>query len=281
MSSQPLPEIFSSITMWEGLAQFMFGWIVVALIQAAAWIHQEKSKNATIVDIVWVVSIMILAIIFSFQAIFAAPTQRVLVIVLPLVWGFRLAAHLYVNRVHGHKPEDSRYAELRQKWGPDASFNFFIFYQAQALISAMMATPFIAMLSKESAHSAMLIAGILIWATGIVGETLADHQLQKFKQTSSDKLKTCRTGLWKYSRHPNYFFEWITWCSYVLMAASLQRSLAALIAPMFLLLLIYKVTGIPPSEAASLKKHGEDYRDYQKNTPAFFPKIFSRTKTKN
>jgi steroid 5-alpha reductase family enzyme len=256
----------------------MFGWVVVALIQAGAWIHQEKSKNATLVDIVWVASIMLLAVIFSFQAIFATQTQRVLVMVLPLLWGFRLGAHLYVNRVHGHKAEDSRYAELRQKWGPDASFNFFILYQAQALISAIMATSFLAMLSKESAPSGLLIVGILIWAAGVVGETLADHQLQEFKRTSSDKLKTCRTGLWKYSRHPNYFFEWITWCSYLLMTASWPRALTALIAPMFLLLLIYKVTGIPPSEAQSLKKRGEDYRDYQKTTPAFFPKVFTRTK---
>ena len=107
--------------------------------------------------------------------------------------------------------------------------------------------------------------------SAIVGETVADRQLANWRKDPNNKGRTCRSGLWRYSRHPNYFCEWLMWCAYAALAWPGPLGPVALGAPALLLFLVLKVTGIPPTEARALASRGADYRRYQRTTSAFVP----------
>jgi steroid 5-alpha reductase family enzyme len=117
----------------------------------------------------------------------------------------------------------------------------------------------------------LVVLGVALWFAGIGGVTLADAQLARFKRSGDSHGRTCREGLWRYSRHPNYFFEWVHWCSYVPLAAASPWWWAPILVAAALLYFVLFVTGIPPTEAQSVASRGEDYRDYQRTTSAFVP----------
>jgi steroid 5-alpha reductase family enzyme len=114
-------------------------------------------------------------------------------------------------------------------------------------------------------------AALFIGALAVVGESIADGQLARFRADPANRGRTCREGLWRYSRHPNYFFEWIHWWAYVPLAASSAWWPATLAGPALMLFFILYVTGIPPTEERALLSRGDDYREYQRTTSAFFP----------
>jgi steroid 5-alpha reductase family enzyme len=117
-----------------------------------------------------------------------------------------------------------------------------------------------------------------LWALAVAGESLADAQLRAFKSDPAHKGQVCRAGLWAYSRHPNYFCEWLIWCAYALLAISAPYGWLGLLSPAIILFLLVKVTGIPPTEKQSLRSRGPAYARYQNEVSAFFP-WFPRSKT--
>lgn len=114
--------------------------------------------------------------------------------------------------------------------------------------------------------------GTLLGLLAIAGEGLADRQLNRFKSDPANKGKTCRQGLWYYSRHPNYFFEWLHWISYPLIAMGASFGGWLWLLPLAMFLFLWFVTGIPYTERQAIKTRGDDYRDYQRTTSAFFPR---------
>ena len=114
-------------------------------------------------------------------------------------------------------------------------------------------------------------AGAALWIVAASLERVADRQLQRFKADPANKGRTLRTGLWRYSRHPNYFFQWLTWVAYALVALEAPYGWIGLIAPAIMLYLILFVTGVPAAEESSLRSRGEEYRRYQRETSAFVP----------
>ncbi len=197
--------------------------------------------------------------------------RRVEVAVLGGFWGMRLAWHLLTDRVIGAE-EDGRYQELRAQWGPRFSRNLFWFFQAQGVLVVLLSVPFLLAASDGAPWPGVLdVAAAAIWLTGIVGEAIADEQLKRFKRRGDSKGKTCREGLWRYSRHPNYFFEWLMWVAFGVLALGAPWGWVGLLAPALMLVLILKVTGIPPTEARAIKSRGDDYRRYQDETSAFVP----------
>jgi steroid 5-alpha reductase family enzyme len=112
---------------------------------------------------------------------------------------------------------------------------------------------------------------VLIWCVSVGNTVLADRQLARFKRRPESRGKTCREGWWRYSRHPNYFFEWLHWWSYVALAVGANYWWLTLLSPSVMLYILLKVTGIPPTEAQALASRGEDYRQYQRTTSAFVP----------
>lgn len=246
------------------------GWLVLAIIMAVLWVVQLWREEADIVDAGWSAGIGLLAIYYalSLQGYFA---RRMLVAALVVSWSYRLASYLIRTRVLV-PGEDGRYVALRAKWGHNTQRNFFIFFQAQAVLALIFSIPFLVIMRNPAPHfSIWEMLAMFIWIGSILGESLADHQLSRFRSNPNNKGKTCREGLWAYSRHPNYFFEWLHWWTYVLMAVGVSYGWLTLLGPALMLYLFLKVTGIPPTEARALQSRGDDYRAYQRTTSAFFP----------
>ncbi len=241
-----------------------------AIVMLALWMLQLRTRDAGVVDVAW-------SACLGAAAIFAAitgtgdPSRRLLIGAIGGIWGIRLALHLLFDRVL-KGPEDGRYQMMREKFGPRTNAVFIAFFEAQALLVVILCVPFLlASADTRPGPTPFDIAGGTLWLIGIIGESIADRQLAKFKKNPGSAGKVCNVGLWRYSRHPNYFFEWLMWCAYALVALPGAHGWIALSAPALMLLFILKLTGIPPTEARALRSRPDAYRRYQQTTSAFIP----------
>jgi steroid 5-alpha reductase family enzyme len=246
------------------------GWLVMAAVMAVLWWVQRARRDAGVVDVGWAAGLGLLAVLYAVLES-GGPQRRLLVAAMAGAWSVRLALYILVNRVIG-KPEDGRYRALRAKWGNDAQSRFFVFFQLQALADVIFSIPFlVAMTNPRSGLGAWDLAGVLVWVVAVGGEALADRQLADFRADPANRGRTCRVGLWRASRHPNYFFEWLHWWAYVLVAVGSPCWALTLVGPALMLFFLFKVTGIPATEAQALTSRGDDYRDYQRTTSVFVP----------
>jgi steroid 5-alpha reductase family enzyme len=143
---------------------------------------------------------------------------------------------------------------------------------AQAAFVAIFSLPFLVAASNHATQgNGWLVAAVLVWALSLGGESLADRQLAAFRADPANRGHACRAGLWRYSRHPNYFFEWLHWFAYLLLGAGSPWWWLALAGPLLMGVSLVWFTGIPYVEAQSLRSRGEDYRRYQQETSMFFP----------
>jgi steroid 5-alpha reductase family enzyme len=248
----------------------LLGWVAVAAVMVVLWVVQRVRRDAGVVDVGWAAGLGALAVLY---AVFAPgdPLRRLLVAAMAGTWSLRLAWYILVNRVLG-KPEDGRYQTLRLKWGNRAQSRFFVFFQLQALVDVIFSLPYlVAMTNPAPGLGTWDLAGVLVWVVAVAGETVADRQLAAFRADPANRGTTCRVGLWRTSRHPNYFFEWLHWWAYVLLAVGSPWWALTLVGPALMLFFLFKVTGIPATEAQALASRGEDYRDYQRTTSVFVP----------
>lgn len=248
----------------------LLGWAGVATFMTALWVWHLRLRNAGVVDVGWAASVGGLGL---FYGVFAEGdvTRRAVIGGMMTLWGARLAWYLLHDRVLG-RPEDGRYAELRSRRSPAAAGNFFPFFQAQAFIAVLLSYPaWISAINRAPGLAAIEITAIALWTVALIGEAIADAQLERFKAQPSNRGRTCRIGLWRYSRHPNYFFEWLIWVAYALFALASPYGWIAIACPLVMLYLLFRVTGIPATEAQALRTRGEDYRQYQAATSAFVP----------
>ncbi len=252
---------------WTLLA---WGGLGASLVMMALWLVQRRSGDAGIADVGWVLGVGALALVYAWEGQGYGP-RRLLVAALGGAWALRLALYLLRDRVLRGE-EDGRYQMLRQNWGARAQFNFFWFFQAQAFFIVAFSLPFFVVAQRTDVGlDGWDWAGAALWLLALVGEVLADRQLERFRTDPDNSGRTCRAGLWAYSRHPNYFFEWLHWWAYVLFAAPAPHGWVTLSAPLFLLYLLFYVTGIPYTEKRALASRGDDYRRYQRTTSAFIP----------
>ncbi len=242
-----------------------------ALAMLAGWTWQRRSRNAGVVDVLWAACMALAALYCAWRGDGAA-LPRVLTAAMGGLWGARLAWHLGV-RVFGDAHEDGRYRALREHWHGDQR-RFLLFFLGQALVVVLFAVPLSIAAHNPLPHwSVWTTLALATWLLAVGGESLADRQLAAFRADPANKGKTCRRGLWRYSRHPNYFFEFVHWFAYVFLAvggAALWVGVAAL-GPLLMFAFLYRVTGIPYTEQQALRSRGQDYADYQRSTSAFFP----------
>jgi len=253
-----------------------FGTLLVFLIMTALWLLGIRNRNFSYVDIGWSGNFALLALLY---AAFAPgwEMRKWIIAAMYALWSVRLAAHL-AKRIVG-EPEEGRYVELRQRWATNLNAKFFGFFQLQALLNVILAMPLlIASLNPKPSLHVLEAAGVAIWLIGLTGESIADGQLAAFKRDASNHGRVCDVGLWRYSRHPNYFFEWTIWIGYAAFALASPWGWLALAMPALMLHFLINVTGVKATEEQALRSKGESYRDYQRRTSMFVPLPASRKK---
>jgi steroid 5-alpha reductase family enzyme len=248
----------------------------LSLTMALAWMIQQRSGNSGWVDVCWSLSVGTVAAVAAIWPL--GPNsphwRQAAVAILALAWSLRLGLHI-AGRART-SADDPRYRDLVQQWGRDAPWRMFLFLQSQAAVGAVLAVS-IALAAHNPNPGLRLqdIVGLCILLVAIAGEAIADRQLRAFKADPRNRGKICDVGLWSLSRHPNYFFEWLTWVAYPVIAIEFAGhnpyGWLALAAPACMYWVLVHVSGIPPLEQHMLRSRGDAFRTYQLRTRAFFP----------
>ncbi|MES2761727.1 MAG: DUF1295 domain-containing protein [Bacteroidota bacterium] len=246
----------------------LLSWGIVSFIMALVFLWGLKLKNNGIVDVFWAFNFLVIAVVIWFLAD-GLEQRKNIVCGLAALWALRLTTYLAI-RVGGHiKEEEGRYKQLRLEWNDT---KFFFFFQMQALSNVFLCIPFFVIALNKSEHISVLeYIGAVLWLLCIIGEGLSDWQLHHFKKDPANKGKVCQYGFWNYSRHPNYFFQFMIWVSVLIFAIPSPYGWLAILCPLSIGYLIFKVTGIPMTEEQAIRSKGEAYKEYQRTTSAFVP----------
>jgi steroid 5-alpha reductase family enzyme len=249
----------------------LWAWMVTIPMMVGLWsAYRWYLRNAALADVGFCVGLGLVSMGLGVMT-GGDVSHRVVVAAMGTGYAFRLGGHIFHTRILD-ATEDPRYQLLREKLGSRAEWWIFGYFIAQALAIAVFSVPLLVLMANpHDAWSVWELAGIVIWIVGVAGEAIADRQLNYFRQQSYNKGKTCREGLWRYSRHPNYFFEGVHWCAYVMMGIGLTNSWLTLVGPVLMIWALLKVSGIPLAEAQALASRGDEYREYQRTTNAFIP----------
>ncbi|CAJ0790152.1 hypothetical protein LMG7141_02332 [Ralstonia condita] len=242
--------------------------LLLVAVFSAVWAWQLPTQNAGMIDPVWAFSLGVVALLYAWLGT-GSIHARVLVGLGGALWGWRLGWHLW--RRNAGKPEDARYRKLREEWGAAAPRNMFGFFQMQAVVSMLLSVAFAVPSYRPDAPGiGFVAAAVALWLISVVGEAVADRQLRTFVSDPANRGKTCRAGLWRYSRHPNYFFECVHWLAYVPLAVGAPWAWLTLLPPLLMAWLLVKVSGIPMLEAHMRATRG-DYAEYARTTSVLIP----------
>jgi len=249
----------------------------LSIIMAMAWAARRQTGNSGWVDVFWTFGLGIVALVSALVVLPGVDgwTWRQFVVAgLIALWSLRLGGHIAQRNLA--IADDPRYAALTNEWRAQASSRMFWLLQKQALVTIPLAlSVFLAAQNPAAEFRLQDLLAIVVALIAIAGEGFADRQLQQFKSRSAATNGVCDYGLWRWSRHPNYFFEWLGWLVYPLFAIDLSGAYPwgwlALVGPVCMYWLLRYVSGIPPLEKHLLQSRGAAYRAYQARTSAFFP----------
>ncbi len=246
------------------------GYLASVVLMTGLWVIEGRARNASIADAGWCLGLIGLVCWYAVQAT-GDVSRKSLVVLLVLLYAGRLGFYVLTNRIIGRE-EDGRYRRLRERWGTSAGVKMFGYFQVQAVAVALFSLPFLVVIRNPVPPFDITESiGLLIWTAAIFWETRADRQLAEFRADPKNHHRVCREGFWRYSRHPNYFFEWLHWWAYVVMAIGTPDWLLTWIGPIGMGIALIKITGIPWAEEQALETRGDAYRRYQKTTNAFMP----------
>ena len=246
--------------LYSALAIFLYMIIVFTIAQI--------KKDNSIVDSAWGPGFILVSVLTLFiNQNFMFP--QILVCVLVVLWGTRLALHITVRK--RGRGEDFRYAQWRRDWGKWFFLrSLFQIFMLQGFILLVIAYPIILINHSSTGGIKVLdIIGVLLWLIGFFFEATGDYQLLKFKRRPENKGKIITQGLWKYTRHPNYFGETLIWWGFFLIALSVRNGWTAIISPLLITFLLLRVSGVTMLE----KKYAgnKDFEDYAKRASPFIP----------
>lgn len=242
--------------------------VAILVYMTVFFLLATLKKDSSIVDIGWGLGFVLVA----FLTLFVSKNfyaKQIIVSLLVLLWGVRLALHVY-SRNKG-KDEDWRYKKWREDWGSRYLIRAFLqIFMLQGFFMLVISSSFIYINSSDlKTFNILDYLGIIIWVIGFFFEAVGDWQLSKFKSDQKNKGKIMTSGLWKYTRHPNYFGEVTIWWGIFLLALSIPGSWITILSPLTITFLLLKVSGIPLLE----KKYegNKEFKEYKKRTNAFFP----------
>lgn len=243
--------------------------LLVGGMMTMLWVIYVYTKNAGIVDIGWALGFVLTALAFMILGD-GSPLRKFFMFTLISLWALRLAWYLYSR--FSIRQEDPRYKEIRGKWSGAVDLKVLLLFLFQAVLLVFVAFPFAFVFNNPDPHLHPIeLIGAVIWASALAGESLSDYQLHVFKMNPANRGKVCQDGFWFYSRHPNYFFEWLIWVAYFVIALGSPNGWIAIISPLIMLYCLLRLSGIPTTEAQAIRTKGELYREYQRTTNAFFP----------
>ncbi len=251
----------------------MITWLLIGLLFmfvafAVVWAIGVKIRNYSFLDVIWSYGVAILAPIYAA----AGPgnlERKLAFTLLGAAWSLRLGTYIFLRVLRHHPAEDARYERLRQRWkGPGM---FLVFHELQALIVAIFSLPFLLAAWQPKPLRVPGFIGLGIVVVALAGEALADRQMHRFKSGPANTGRVCVLGLWRYSRHPNYFFEFMVWVGFALASLDTLLGWITVLCPLLMYYFLTNVTGIPLTEEYSFKSKGDAYREYQRTTSAFFP----------
>jgi steroid 5-alpha reductase family enzyme len=243
---------------------------------AGAWLMAVRTGRSGWIDAIWSFATGGFGAAAALVPLAATEisARQLLVALLALVWSLRLGIHIVGRTVRGG--DDPRYSELRNEWGDAFNIRLFWFAQIQAL--AALAFTLSIMLAAHNPAPGLRFSdwlGVAFLIVAVLGEAVADRQLSAFRAGRANKGRVCDVGLWGVSRHPNYFFEWLGWLAYVIIAIDFTDAYPwgwlALVGPLLMYWLLVHVSGIPPLEAHMLRSRGKVFRQYQQRVNAFWP----------
>lgn len=246
--------------------------VYVAMIvpMIGLWWLQQFTRNASIADVGFCAG-LIGAVLWYALSASGEFERKLLVTLMVCFYAGRLGFFILLHRVVG-KEEDTRYRLLRQRWGPLEQIKMFGYFQLQAVAVAAFSLPVLVVIQNPRPPFGWgELAGFLLWLVAVSGEAIADWQLTRFRERPWNHDRVCRDGLWYFSRHPNYFCEWLHWWALVVMAIGAPGWPLTLIGPIGMGWALLKVSGIPLAEQQALRTRGDAYREYQRTTNAFVP----------
>lgn len=245
---------------------------LMALAMVVAWGVRMRTGQSGWIDAIWSSTVGAAGLVTAVGA--TGGGRRWLIAGLLVAWSGRLALHI-AERTRG-AADDPRYAELAREWGDAFGVRLFLFLQIQAVAGLVLAAAIHLAASAPAAFPTPIdVAATLVVLAGVFGEARADAQLRRFRRTASPGA-VCDAGLWGWSRHPNYFFEWLVWCGFALFAlpGSAERpiQILAFSAPAMMWALLVHISGVPPLEAHMSRTRGEAFRAYCNRVSPFFPR---------
>jgi len=237
----------------------------------AVWAISRRVDNYSFVDVAWSLSFAPVALLYAAMGTGWEPRSWCIAALVAL-WSLRLGTHLWTRVAKHHPQEDARYSVLRKDWKANLAATMLGFFLLQgALVWLLMLPVYLICRNGNAGFATVELAGLALWFVALIGEAVADAQLRRFKAGNPPKTSVCRVGLWRYSRHPNYFFQSLLWWGLFLAALPAPWGWTAILAPLAMLFFLLRVTGIPLTEKLAVESKGEAYRQYQATTSAFVP----------
>ena len=249
---------------------FFWAFVGVISLMTLLWIVSIPLKNVSIVDLFWGIGFIVANSVYFFYEgdIFS---RHILVFVLVGIWGLRLSLYLLI-RNYG-KGEDFRYQEFRRQYGPNRYwwFSFFQVFLLQGVLIMLVSLPLLGVRTQTTGHELNWIDyfAVLVWIVGFLFETVGDYQLARFKKDPTNKGKVLNSGLWRYTRHPNYFGDAAVWWSFGLFSLA-SGAYWHIVGTVLMTYLIIKISGVSLLES-SLQKAKPKYKEYIDKTSAFIP----------
>lgn len=248
---------------------FLYGGLAILVLMTALWVVSVLVRDVSIVDSVWGPLFGVAALVY-FTAGHGWEPRKLLVLALVLIWGVRLGIHIF-RRNHG-KPEDFRYQEFRRNYGPGYWWiSFFQVFLLQGGLAWLISAPILAAMWIGGRADWTIVDGLGfgVWATGMFFETVGDWQLAEFKSDPANKGRLMTTGLWSWTRHPNYFGDACVWWGVWLIGCSAPWGWATVFSPALMTFLLLRVSGVAMLERTMSKRPG--FPEYAARTSEFFP----------